>query len=336
MPTDYTADGTSGLSPSSAPGPETMPIIHLPNDGESANVASIYQELKQLANEVGFLKLPFALGTSWAQAIKRFRTARGHTRFLVDHMGFPSGRFVAMQEDWTDAAFTSQGTAGSAAWAKRWRWSIQASGSTGTIVPVQGFSPGSDIASPMLTIDTPNSSPNQLTCSVESIIKEIGIGINSHVYAAWDFKDLSGLTGDVDWAAGWTTGTTVASGTLASRNLEGAYFARRNGDTNWQCVANAVGGTASYVDSGVAAGSGNARRMRIEYHGAGVSDDSAGHCIFYIDGSIVQNIAVDLQGFGGLMSARSFFFAHSAASHNKFGIGTHRVVWNLSSGDASL
>lgn len=55
MSSDYTGSATSSQSPGPAPGVGVAPIIRLPVDGEAANVASIYQELKQLADFVAFL-----------------------------------------------------------------------------------------------------------------------------------------------------------------------------------------------------------------------------------------------------------------------------------------
>lgn len=55
MPTNYTGDPVATQAPSPTPGDAVEPVLQLPNDGEAANVASIYQEFKCLADFVAYL-----------------------------------------------------------------------------------------------------------------------------------------------------------------------------------------------------------------------------------------------------------------------------------------
>lgn len=55
MPTDYTGDKTATEAPAAPPALGVAPITRIPNDGEAANVASILQEIKVLADYVAFL-----------------------------------------------------------------------------------------------------------------------------------------------------------------------------------------------------------------------------------------------------------------------------------------
>ncbi len=55
MPTNYTGNPTATQAPASAPGPGTAPVVVIPNDGETANAASITQDFKVNADYLAWL-----------------------------------------------------------------------------------------------------------------------------------------------------------------------------------------------------------------------------------------------------------------------------------------
>jgi len=73
MPSDYTSSPSATQAPSPTPAQDALPIARLPVDGEAANVASITQIVKMLAD---------GLGWSWANAVHK-AAARTITAILT-------------------------------------------------------------------------------------------------------------------------------------------------------------------------------------------------------------------------------------------------------------
>lgn len=100
MPTNYTGLKTNTQSPSPTPNPAVSPVLSLPVDGDPENAASIAQALKALADLEDWLTKPQAKSADWATPLMQFRSALGHTRALIDHLGLPGGRIIQWDEAW--------------------------------------------------------------------------------------------------------------------------------------------------------------------------------------------------------------------------------------------
>jgi hypothetical protein len=101
MSTNYTGDGTAAaIAPDLGQTPEAAPIIQLPADGDLADVASIAQAFKALANHVAWAVKPYASLSTAIRHLKRWRTSLGHTRFALDRNGLPAGTYLQLQESW--------------------------------------------------------------------------------------------------------------------------------------------------------------------------------------------------------------------------------------------
>lgn len=101
MPTTYTGDPVGAATPDIAPEPETAVVVNIPIATEGRTVSSIDQFVKALANNVAWLKKPKAKLSAWVGWILAFRTAGGHKRTIIDHLGFLMGRNVRWEEEWS-------------------------------------------------------------------------------------------------------------------------------------------------------------------------------------------------------------------------------------------
>src|SRR6187551_1467142 len=105
MSTTRAGDPTATQAPSAPPTPGAVPTQTLPADGDPLTAASVAQAFKVSADFIAWLMSPraqAAAGTgasNWAEAIRLYKNARQQTRFAVDHLGFPGGKFVQWQED---------------------------------------------------------------------------------------------------------------------------------------------------------------------------------------------------------------------------------------------
>jgi hypothetical protein len=97
---NYTGNQGSTQAPSGPPTPDGNPVASIPVDGDPVNAASVAQGFKMAADWLAWLTKPKAIATSWVQAIRRYRSAVGHTRAVIDHLGFLNGRVVSWDEPW--------------------------------------------------------------------------------------------------------------------------------------------------------------------------------------------------------------------------------------------
>jgi hypothetical protein len=117
MPTPYPGVSTATQPPSGAPEPEGSPTLNLPADGDPPNASTYIQAYKALADWVAYALKPKSKASDWVKALMRWRSAAGHTRSYVDHLGFLNGRVVQWDEAWgyfgsTLGTFGPQGIGG--------------------------------------------------------------------------------------------------------------------------------------------------------------------------------------------------------------------------------
>ncbi len=335
MATDYPGDPAAAQSPSPAPGPENVPIVHLPADGEAANVASANQEWKTLADHIAWLKKPRARLSQWTEAVRRYRNAVLNTRFGIDHMGFPAGRIIDWREDWCDVGFTTKNSAGTGAWAKRWNYYIV------------GAVPGS-----IQIGDAPSNGGGYALppyCPYLGMTGGVSGGANNNVCLVEGNRALTMTDADLECvfefvmaasagsgANGFTSAglaTAAQSGdTSQLTSFRGAGFIFRDGvDTNIQAYYRTLSGSATFVDTGVTPGAW--RRCRIEVRGSNQCDDAAARVIYYIDGAIVANVAIDLDRLGLIPFFRQWTNGSALCG---CGFGPAAFRGNLNFGDSLL
>lgn len=304
MPSSYSGVPSATQAPSPSPVDGGVPIGQLPIDGEPVNASTWSQILKVPLDWIAFLREPFAKATAWAQPIQKWKNARLQDRFLVDHMGFPSGRLFRFGESWMFYAPTVS-VSGDLDPQKVWKCHL-----SGVNISVQGASDAAATNSPCIRLQGLDPS-NCMVATQQPIMRpltSIGAALTTEVRLS------SGATPSRFAVGLYDTATSYAS--LSSSTNPGAWIFR-SGTTNWQ-ARTCDGASTTTVDTGVAPTSNVTQLLRVEWHGSGVADNSTSAFRFYIDDALVATITSTLPAatttlhvaFGAEGSVGSNFYAY--------------------------
>lgn len=293
MPTSYFGSSVATQAPSGPPGPEAPITVALPADGDPPNASTFAQAFKVLADFIMFLVSPFAKVGDFAAWIMGWRSATGHKRFLIDHLGFPNGQFIAQDTAWSKGA--------------------------GSLVSGQHLSPGlREPSQPWWTYISQG-----LSVSVD-ILDILGDNPNGPTCVVCALDPASGSTGDhttlssgpyghlLPWvhlqmdvlASGFNAGhANVEFASLGFGEYLGASgvqldnfvgFETRGG-TTWQAVSR--NGGVETVTNTLAPivrdptnplfGGAVLSRLKVEWHGEAVSEDGLRRARYYVDGALV-------------------------------------------------
>lgn len=286
MSTNITGNPAVGESPSPNPVDGTAPISAVPVSGDPVTAASVRQALGNPLDHIAFLKAPFAKANAWAQKIMPFMDARGRERFTVDHFGMP--RFAGY--DWTSlwtpgSAYTLAGIQD--VQIDRWRVVMNAAScAAGRHEP--GVSAGvnfSNIAPSIQLVVDGGASGNRSELrlandSVTSLFHDDAL-----FHCEFDVNPFT--LNSMNWVTGFTS-----NGEFVNGINNGAYFVALGGG-NWMCVVN-NGGSPTVVDSGIAATANTPAHLDVAFLGANVSDDSAEHVLFFINGAAPIDITATI------------------------------------------
>lgn len=295
MATTRAGDPTATQSPSAPPTPGAVPTESLPADGDACNAASIAQALKVNADFAAWLMSPrgqAAAGTgasNWAEAIRQYKNARLQTRFAVDHLGFPAGKFVQWQEDWSGSSSPSSAAFASAALTGRWLYSHEFSGIVTTTLDVEPSDSTLRAAFLAMRINTSTDLVRAFTRTTP-----VAADADTSMVMQWDCCPNSGTLANTEHAAGLVQASYVTGGTSSAFSADepnGVAFVRRAADANWK-IYTKNGGSAAYADTGVAAALTTPVRFRIETVGANVGDDSTARALFYVNGVFKASVPV--------------------------------------------
>jgi hypothetical protein len=284
----YDGDPTATQTPGSTPAPGAAPKLNLPADGDPLNVATIYQAFKILADYVAWLFDPKAIASSWAQRIARWRNARGQERFLIDHLGLPSGRFVKWTEDWSGD--DAQAVGGSSTFAKTrrpWYATVVNTGGTAGKVEVLGPDASFNPLTKALHLVVSGNTATDLAQAVDAA-ENMWKTTNSKAVDLDVYMNGVGLTTHFVYF-GETEGGAIP--VLSGAGFKGAVFVSDAGA--WKCVCG-DGTNVTVVDPTVGVATGAITSLRIEWWGSGVADDSTNACRFYIDGVLKASITTNL------------------------------------------
>lgn len=291
MSTTYTADSdAAALAPDAGQKPEATPALTLPSDGDAANVASIAQAFKVLANHVARALKPKGSTSVNNRYLWRGRTSLGHTRFALDRNGLPAGTYLQMQERWGGLSGATPPAAFIANYLSTWTSVGGGGGGSLFVYPATLAGPG----------------------SFHGLGDRMGvmrIAVGDTLGDVWGLQGLPMCAfhddADITWetiiiaedAAGATkpdlvVGVTDVCGTNP-RNIPGVYFWRDITTPNWQAVARDAT-SETVVDTGVAVSSGANVRARIEYRGANVNDGGARTAYFFLDQTPVATITTTI------------------------------------------
>jgi hypothetical protein len=323
----YTGNPVSAHTPATAPDPAALPILTLPASGDPATAASVMQAFQVLADYIAWEKVPKAKASAWIQAIKQFKDANGQGRFAVDHLGFPAGKLVAWQEDWSHY-FTYPTAPGAGALFGRWIYRIT---TAGIVVPAWVGAIG------CLELDAGNGSGGGLT-NVEAAgpvtaVNIAGGATDADIAISMQFDVYSNLpnSGQSEQAFGLAlNGSGSGSGPFTAQVPEAVAIVKPGSLANWQVYTKVAAGAVAYVDTGISATSGNLTRFRIERIGANASDDGTARAIVYANGAIVANVAIMIR------QPTPFFQQWSNTGDSRVRIGPVDVRANTWPGDVLL
>jgi hypothetical protein len=324
VPTNYTGDQTQTQAPAQPPESEGSILVRLPADGDPTNASTFEQLGKVFADYLDFFLKPRAKSTVWQLAIQAWRTALGHRRFAVDHLGFPAGRWFGVEVVWrSNPSIVGSSLSGAAdttfTLMPDWRYlATQTAGTTagatmqnGAYVPLMAISPGEGLGD-YTTISTgqfgvfrtdnhvvlefaaygPNSAQRILT---------VGLGMPATMMETLN-----------DW--------------IGFRVLAGV----------WHSVTKS-GGSETANNTGVtAATSGRPDRLRVEWHGESVSDDASRFVKFFINGTAVTTHTTNLPLNSTIGIGISDYRISAGATLSQAFIGPMRVRVSDHNADAVL
>jgi hypothetical protein len=279
MPTTYQANPAGIQAPDTAPEPDKLIEVELPADGDPPNASTWEQVLKGLADHVGWLFQPRAKASAWTQPIMKWLSAGLHKRFMIDHLGYPQGRFVHIREDFCDAFVGT--VAGDAAFGVLPGWRYQITGANG-----------------VCNINNPSAGSTRLRSRVVLMVAGDTIGNFTKVmrYPGTMFTDDSSMAVefDVNLVDAAATGVTHRFGWMPSAAAAyGCYLEKNPSNGNWEAVT-ADNGVKTVVDTAVPAVDNTFIRCRIEYHGANADDATTARALYFINGNLVANITTNL------------------------------------------
>lgn len=296
MSTTRAGDPTATQSPSAPPTPGAVPTQTLPADGDPLTAASVAQPFKVSADFNAWQMSPraqAAAGTgasNWAQAIVAYLNSRLQARFVVDHLGFPAGKFIKWQEDWGDTSMkTTLSTLGtSQVFGGRWLGSL--GGSNPSLATTDLSSTGQrtavlTLAGATVSLDVVRAFP---------YLTPVASDADTAMVMQWDAIPAAGTLSGNEFAMGFAARSFcigAVSARFSTTAPDACGFLKRTGDANWQ-VYTKHGGSALITDTGVAAAIGTPVRFRVEIVGANAGDDSTARALFYVNGVFKGAVAV--------------------------------------------
>lgn len=312
MPTNYTANPSATQSPAPTPDAGSPPILSLPVDGDALDAASIGQALKALADFSAFGQAPFANPSAWGQPVVPFYNAKKQLRSYIAHAGVPAGRWFGWEESWVPQASYSLGPGSSTV--GRWSFEVDASGTSGTSPQAPGagaFNPWNTSKALVLSVD--GSGTHRAEMRTEATAKFTD---DCYIRVDIDFSLLSIL--DVDWVIGLSsTGENINS------INNGLFLIRPDSAGTNYLLRSISGGTDTEVDSGIIGTANVPHHLTLEWWGANLADDSAGHAILTLD-AFQADITSNLPNGLGNKAELTFggFITTSPVTNPTMAIGT--------------
>lgn len=275
MSTNYTGNPTAIEAPAAAPGPNVAVIIVLPADGDPESAASIAQAFKALADNQIFSnqqgngsRTALALWldgkggvaapaqTSDTPLLVVAETVGQNARSLVDHNGFPMGRYNGFSECWL-LAIGLGASAGPTVFGFSPSWSMQ----TGANASITQLAAAAGYPTPGVTM-TPGTANTNFAVTASSV-SMFYPDTNLSLVMEWEFVPNTSLA-NITWQLGFNA---TLSGSPAGSGPAIQFSSAAGG--NWQMATAAGGGlTLATPGSPIAPVVGTRQRFRIEYHGS--------------------------------------------------------------------
>lgn len=321
MSATYTADPTATEGAFPAPAPDQTLGITVPADGDNTNASTFNPAYRGIANAIAWLFKPRARANQWAEAIQRWRTAGLHTRFAVDHLAFPTGPWFGWDDVPVDAFHPSQVSlvgAQDAQVAASPHWWLKQTGSLSQTTSVN-LGPIGMAAWGL-----------QPTGSSYSLLRRTA-GAQPGAYRHVVLEAYAGKT-----ALDATRTSWIGLGQGSALPMTEFFgFRKVPGSSNWQAAAIKAGVLES-ADTGVAVPTGGGvSRLRVEYHGASVSDDGNERIRFLINGTLVATASLQITASQQLMAVLGEEEG-AATSSNNLVVGPTRFRANYAIIDSAL
>jgi hypothetical protein len=286
VPATYTGDQTNTQAPSNPPEPGGSIQQSLPADGDPPNASTWEQAYKVTADFIDWLMKPRAVpgAANWVKEIFGYRAANGHRRHAIDHLGFPTGQVLVKDVNWvqspTSVANQSGIAASYTAYVAMPEWSYRSAQTAGLSWAV----PAASVFGPSIACRPGEGLNDYLTvfhAPQGSLLADNNVSLE--------------FTGRVP-SFGIKTLVAVCDEPSTQIDALSAFIGFRiDGATDWKCVTKAAG-VETVTASGVTAAIGAARpdRLRVEWSGETVADDSVRAVRFYINGGLVATHTTNL------------------------------------------
>lgn len=283
MPTSYTGDKTQTQLPSNPPEPEGSIIGLLPADSDPPNGSTWEQVLKVLLDFIDWLMKPQAAANLFEKAIMPYRTAIGHRRFAIDHLGFPTGQVLCRDINWIGSVSSTEklGADAGSPYQAMPEWSYKSVNATGTARAIMAPT----VYGPALGLLAGEALNDYVTVSSSPLGTLL---VDNHVVLEF--------TARVPIQSSLTTHVAICDVPGSHVAAESAFIGFRiTGALSWLCVTKAAS-VETVTGSGVTAaiGSGRPDRLRVEWTGESVADDSIRTVRFYINGNLVATHTTNL------------------------------------------
>lgn len=306
MPTSYDGSPVATQAPSVPPGSEAVITVALPADGDPPNASTFEQGYKVCADFIAWLIAPFATAGSFALWLIGFRTATGHKRTVVDHLGFLAGQVIKNETYWQISGGSQIGAAVDAHFTAFPAWRCKTAGASSTIqattVEVSGAAGGPSCTALAIVACNSGGADGDYVAVTQGPFGRL---------EAWRH-----LAMDVN-AGAYNGVTTVDFSVLGFGNYGGAsanaltsFIGFETRGTNfWHCVTR-HGGSESVTASGVPIPRDNSMpvaallsRLRVEFHGEDVAEDGFRRVRFYVDGALVATHNLNIPAASAAMYA---------------------------------
>jgi hypothetical protein len=288
------------------------PTVALPADGDPTNASTFAQAFKVLADFVAYFHTPTALASDWDGVIQQWKSARGHERFQVDHMGFPMGRVAEFDENWMIQDQTINTAAASVDLSDAW----------------QVFTSDNGV---IVDIDTPHAGAPMRHAQLDP--SPVGAGV-----AVLRSRQLTQFGTDICFAIEFTAGLDTATAAdetnyllgvcnananhtpaqiiTGSEDVQGIWLYIPQTSDNIQLLIRGTGGAGgiTLVDTGVAKDD-SWHHWRLQWNGSSHDDASTTRVLLFRDGVLVgTSTAATMPGF--LINAGIYFGAARVGASN--------------------
>jgi len=241
-----------------------------------------------LTNWQLWLASPIAVAAAYNDRIWSWKNARQQEATFIDHLGRVDDRLIRWRESWRgNDVLSATGSSTFAETFQRWAATVVAGGSFGR-VEVQNLSTFSGLPTPVLSRYLMLQIGSG-AADVAQLVAEYQGGFHNDIAIAVDFDTFVevGSSGQVAYTFG--LGDQLADNT----SLIGGVFEKKVGDATWFAVCGNGTALSTRVDTGVPVTSAG-DRMRVEWLGSGVADNSVAAMRFYIGGFLVATITTNL------------------------------------------